>query len=289
MVVVYSCAGLANKMFHYAFYKALELKGEDVYLDVDSYIVDRWNFENIFLTDVFDNVHYRKSTKFKRAARRTLFDKVYTHLSSFFGGAYYINWGFKYDKNVFSKSNDSYCLVGNWQSEQYFIDIKDEIYSAFQFKPFLDERNREISRKMANENSVAIHVRKGLSYQQEVIFDGTCPIEYYQRAILYMKEHVKNPVFYVFTDNKEWVLKHFTDFDYTLCDWNPTSGKLNYLDMQLMSSAKHNIIANSTYSWWGAWLNKNSQKIVIAPALWFNPINKLYSQVEIVPKDWIAI
>ncbi|NUN81029.1 alpha-1,2-fucosyltransferase, partial [Bacteroides ovatus] len=76
-----------------------------------------------------------------------------------------------------------------------------------------------------------------------------------------------------------------TDLDYTLCDWNPTSGKQNYLDMQLMSCAKHNVIANSTYSWWGAWLNENSDKIVIAPKRWFNKI----VTPDILPEQWIKI
>lgn len=72
-------------------------------------------------------------------------------------------------------------------------------------------------------------------------------------------------VFNVFTDNPEWIKTHMPDFEYTLVDWNPVSGKRSFRDMQLMSCAKHNIIANSTYSWWGAWLNSNPHKIVIAP------------------------
>lgn len=138
---------------------------------------------------------------------------------------------------------------------------------------------------MLSENSVAIHVRKGADYQSKQNRKNTCTIDYYRLAIDYIRMHVQNPVFYVFTDNKDWVIENFTDLDYTLCDWNPTSGKQNYLDMQLMSCAKHNVIANSTYSWWGAWLNENSDKIVIAPKRWFNKI----VTPDILPEQWIKI
>lgn len=289
MVVIFSGAGLANKMFHYALYKALETKDFDVYLNVKSYVISKWSHESVQLKDVFDNIKFKESTKFKRAAKITLFDKIYIHLSSLFGGHYYIYYGFKFNNNIFNFKAKNCCLIGNWQSEKYFENIKDKIRADFRFRDFSDDRNIKISHKMKQENSVAIHIRKGIDYKTNIIFKNTCPIDYYQRAISYIKAHVENPIFYIFTDNKEWVKEHFTNFDYILCDWNPTNGKQNYLDMQLMSCAKHNIIANSTYSWWGAWLNMNPNKIVIAPALWFNPINKLYSQVEIVPQDWITL
>jgi hypothetical protein len=104
-----------------------------------------------------------------------------------------------------------------------------------------------------------------------------------------MKESVVDPVFYVFTDNQDWVKENIKDIEYTLVDWNPTSNKRNFRDMQLMSCAKHNIIANSTYSWWGAWLNRNPDKIVIAPEPWFNPEVKFYKHNKVASDLWVKI
>lgn len=143
---------------------------------------------------------------------------------------------------------------------------------------------------MRNENSIAIHLRKGADYlKSDLMGKGLCPVEYYISAINYIKSHVDNPVFYVFTDNPNWVKENLPNFDYTLVDWNPVSGKRSFRDMQLMTYAKHNIIANSTYSWWGAWLNSNPDKIVIAPKKFFNPVNDFFSKSDIICEDWIAL
>ena len=286
MIVVYSNAGLANRMFHYALYKALEVKGIDVYFDEKSYVPE-WSFETTTLMDVFPNIQYRESLQFKRASKKTFLDKIVIHCSNLFGGRYYVNYRFKYDDKLFTKleTNQDLCLIGLWQSEKYFMDVRQEIQKCFQYRSFVDDKNVKTAQQMLSENSVAIHVRKGEDYQQNRIWKNTCTIDYYRLAIDYIRMHVQNPVFYVFTDNKDWVIENFTDLDYTLCDWNPTSGKQNYLDMQLMSCAKHNVIANSTYSWWGAWLNENSDKIVIAPKRWFNKI----VTPDILPEQWIKI
>jgi hypothetical protein len=116
-----------------------------------------------------------------------------------------------------------------------------------------------------------------------------CSKEYYDRSVAYVMEHVEIPVFYLFTDNSDWVKENILDFEYVLVDWNSTSGKRNFRDMQLMSCAKHNIIANSTYSWWGAWLNPNPDKIVIAPEPWFNPNIEYYKRNSVVADWWIKM
>ncbi len=113
-----------------------------------------------------------------------------------------------------------------------------------------------------------------------------CGADYYMAAIDYIKAHVDHPVFYVFTDNPSWLKDNMPAFDYTLVDWNEVSGKRSFRDMQLMSCAKHNIIGNSTYSWWGAWLNPHPDKIVIAPDRFFNVTNDFFAKQDIVCEDW---
>ena len=165
-----------------------------------------------------------------------------------------------------------------------------EVRDSFVFKPFQDIRNIEIALEMSNCNSVAIHVRKGADYNSS-INSGVCDLAYYKKGIELISEKIVNPVFYIFSDNPMWVKENFSFIEYKYIDWNPTTGFGNHLDMQLMSNAKHNIIANSTYSWWGAWLNPNKDKIVMAPFIWFNKdsIPKSSIELSMIPKNGFAI
>ena len=180
-------------------------------------------------------------------------------------------------------------IIGFFQRADMVEQLEERIRKDLQFVPF--EPNSpyaELAQKLAGEESVAIHVRKGKDYSALQYFHNTCPESYYIHAIEYMKQHLKDPRFYVFTDNPEWVKKHLPEY----CECigtGITTGWGNHFDMQLMSICKHNIIANSTYSWWGAYLNPNPDKLVIIPSHWFNP--QLYPDPEdaLLAKGWISL
>ena len=114
-------------------------------------------------------------------------------------------------------------------------------------------------------------------------------MNYYKIAIQEIQVRVKNPKFFVFTDDADWVKDEFSKIlkKYQLVDWN--LGSDSWQDMALMSNCKHNIIANSSFSWWGAWLNKNDKKIVIAPEKWFSSADEYYNTKDIIPSNWIKI
>ena len=121
-------------------------------------------------------------------------------------------------------------------------------------------------------------------------YQNTCPVDYYRNAVDYMKKNVDSPKFFVFADNPQWVKENFSWLDYTLVDWNPSAGPGSHLDMQLMSLCHHNIISNSTYSWWSAFLNENPDKVVVLPRQWFNPSSCEQSTSEPVQcPGWIAL
>jgi hypothetical protein len=288
MIIVKMQGGLANKMFQYAFYKNLESKGLEVYVD-DISFKPRWDFEDMKLSEVFPNIKINYATlkdikrlggggsivdliKRKIIKRNTFIDER--------------------DKkpSFYERIGDDLYLQGTWSNEAYFRHIGEKIRNDFKFKEFINKKNIDLCKKFANEESVAIHFRKGKDYDNPLM-RGTCDKFYYQEAIDYIKNKIANPKFYVFTDNKDWVQKNIKNLSYTLIDWNPIAGLDNYIDMQLMSLVKHNIIANSTYSWWGAWLNNNPKKIVVGPKNWFNPINEEYKEKnsQKIPKDWIAL
>ena len=287
MVVVYIAAGLANKMFQYAFSRGLMSHGLDVFLDQTSFQPE-WSFEDIALEEVFPNIEIKNAPNnmFSLAYKKDLLSRIYRRMSAFFpNNRYLMERPFIYDELIYKKATSNCIFCGLWQTELYFNFCEKDVRRNF--TPFQDDQNIQLAEKMKNENSVAIHIRKGADYLKRNIWDGTCSVEYYNQAINYLKEHVSNPVFYLFTDNPKWVEENLKDIDYKLVDWNPVSGKQSYRDMQLMSYAKHNIIANSTYSWWGAWLNNNPQKIVVAPKIWFNP--KIEKAPYIIPERWIRL
>lgn len=293
MISVCVQAGLANQMFCYAFARGLKHKGLDVYIDQHSFKPRKeWAFEFVRLQDAFPNIEIKPTPKgkFKYSVGNGWKFRIMRKLSNIFGKEkYVIEPAFTYIPNMENYATDNCNYVGLWQTEKYFEDSKDDVRKQFSFLPFDELKNIELAKKMQNENSVAIHFRKGSDYMKFDLYQGICPPEYYLKAIQYIKEYVDAPVFYVFTDNPRWVRDNIHGVKYTMVDWNPTSGKRNFRDMQLMSCAKHNIISNSTYSWWGAWLNKNPDKIVIAPEPWFNPESIYYKDNKIVPDSWVKM
>lgn len=300
MIAVNVNAGLANQMFHYAFGRGLINKGYDVFFDQINFRYRKeWIFENIRLQDAFPNIEIKEMPKGKfkwicihetnKVSKGLRLIMINFH--NLIGDEKYIfETDYGYISDIEGKITKNCILKGFWQSEKYFAHCKDDIRKQFSFLPFDEKKNIAIMNKMEKENSVAIHLRKGADYlQSELMGKGLCGVEYYIKAIEYIKQNVDNPVFYVFTYNPEWVKNNLPKFDYILVDWNEVAGKKNFRDMQLMSCAKHNIIANSTYSWWGAWLNPNPNKIVIGPTKFFNPINKFFSSSDIMCEDWVRI
>lgn len=294
MVAVALTDGLANRMFQYAFGLGLKEEGINVIYDKCHYkrkVDQTWEF--VDLNDPFPNI-----------------DISYTKLSHFFftfpgfikGSKYLIKlfkWlrienvfiepSLAYIPNIKDKVQKKTLFYGHWQTELYFCNCVDIVKKQFSFLPFNEDKNIECCKMMKEVESVAIHVRKGKDYYQWKSTHGICEKDYYLSAVNYIKQHIKNPVFYVFTDNKQWVINNFVDFDYVLVDWNPIKGKYNFRDMQLMACSKHNIIANSTYSWWGAWLNNNPNKIVIAPKRWVNGSEPFLVDNNIIPERWIRL
>lgn len=293
MVSVCFQGGLANRMFQYAFYRCLLSKGWDASIDNHNFSPrKRMTYEAVNINDAFPNliIKYTSTNKFRFCLIYGFKGRLLRWFNSLITKEKYIyETEFKYCPNTFDLISDNSEFIGLWQTEKYFFEIAEDIRMQFTFRPFTEDKNVCVAEKMKNENSVAIHIRKGKDYTSDNLWNNTCPIDYYYNAIHYIKNHVNNPRFYLFTDNMEWVEDNIKDIEYTLVDWNPIKGKYNFRDMQLMSCVKHNIISNSSYSWWGAWLNPNPEKIVVAPKIWFNPALDYYKNNNIVCDSWIAL
>lgn len=287
-IVVNLACGLANRMFQYSYYLYLKKKGYDV--KVDYYTISTLAHEDVQWNRIFPMANLDLAKKwdvFRLGGGSSLLSKIRRRYLPYTCKVQYMPTAFSIENIMLDAEK---YIFGVFQNASMVDDIKEDVQRLFSFASFEDGRNKLLENKLKLENSIGIHVRKGNDYTSRIWYQNTCTLEYYRNAISYIKERVENPQFYVFADNPEWVQENFKEFDYYLVECNPTAGWGSHFDMQLMSSCKHNIISNSTYSWWGAFLNKNEDKIVILPKQWFNPLSCDESTSEKVQcKDWIAL
>jgi hypothetical protein len=195
-------------------------------------------------------------------------------------------------KNLYNlRPKNNVYLDGYFQSYLYFDNISNVIKSEFSF---LEQPSILASKFLHEINttfSVSIHIRSFNSGKKNDTskINGICGSDYYNKAIEYIKERVQDPIFYIFTDDYEWARKNIIPYNSTNFRFITYNDILDHEidDFRLMSACKYNIIANSTFSWWAAWLNKEPEKIVIAPSIWF--AQKFINQNEIYPENWIKI
>jgi hypothetical protein len=200
---------------------------------------------------------------------------------------YIVERQFNFDPDMLTLRHDAY-YEGYWQTERYFKDIADSIRADFTLIDAPDDTTRSLIEGMNKHSAVSLHVRRGL-YVTHPVFSavhGACGPDYFEKAIAYISERVQSPHFYIFSDDHVWAKEHIKPpFPTTYVDH--TNAETPHADILLMSSCKHHIIANSTFSWWGAWLNPSPEKIVVGPSKWFN--QGKYNTADILPAAWIRI
>ena len=183
---------------------------------------------------------------------------------------------------------DGIYLDGSWQSEKYFADIENIVRQEFTVKTPPTGKNKELAEQITSRESVSLHIRRGdfVSNSHTNQVHGTCDLDYYFRCVEHLTQTVKNPHFFIFSDDPEWARDNLKlPYPMTLVDHN--GADKNYEDLRLMSQCKHHIIANSTFSWWGAWLNQNPEKIVLAPKRWFKSDD--YKPKDLIPDGWSKV
>lgn len=192
-----------------------------------------------------------------------------------------------FDPSIFNISKDAY-LVGYWQSEYYFKDIENLLRVELTVAKEPDLDNRSLLRHIESTNSVSLHVRRGdyVSDPKVATVLAFCGSKYYRQSIIYLKKTVVKPHIFVFSDEPEWARRHLElDYPVTYVELNGTAR--DYEDLRLMSRCKHHIIANSSFSWWGAWLATFPEKLVIAPARWFNDTRR--NNPDLLPVGWVTV
>jgi Glycosyl transferase family 11 len=276
MIIIQVEGGLGNQMFQYALGLSFVSRGITVKLDISKF--EKQQSHNGFELDTV----FAVAPLYCSGMERTLV-KAYSKLRNKIQDTPYkekADWQWNYHPDV-NKLRSGY-LKGYWQCEKYFSPAASLVKQQFRFPALADEVNISMLKKIKDCNSVSIHIRRG-DYLSPGI-SASIGTAYYNEAIQYISSKITSPVFFIFSDDIEWAKKNIQAAEKEFISWN--KGSNSYIDMLLMSHCKHNIIANSSFSWWGAWLNNNTEKMVIAPDPWM-PAHS--TEKDIIPEKWILL
>ncbi|MBP5406293.1 alpha-1,2-fucosyltransferase [bacterium] len=289
MIIVKLMGGLGNQMFQYAFGKALETKFKDT-TSFDKSWFDQ-KFENVtprvFGLDAFNiSLHFIDPKRlFFRNPRHSWFKILKQKIKGKIVCQKITEACFSFNQ---IKPNGNFYLEGYWQNNEYYEGIRKIIVEEFHFPKFSCPEDINLQDMICGCESVAVHIRRGdyVSSPKTNQYHGTCSMKYYKDAVNKILSEIPDVKFFLFTDDPDFVKANFGFLsDSTLVSNNQRS---EIDELNLMHLCKHFIIANSSFSWWGAWLSQNPNKIVIAPKQWFNN-TEANEKCKIVPKDWIRI
>lgn len=277
--------GLGNQMFQYAFYLKLKVHFPGTKIDISHYeehpAHNGYELQKVFSVTpgycTMDDLQLLKDIK--QSIPHKIRRKLAGHQPSVF---YEHTMGYDFKPEVLQVRKPTF-FSGCWLSEKYFADISESVRSAFKFPEFNEEKNLSMTEYMEGRDSISMHVRRG-DYAGDNNYEGVCDRSYYRRCLDFVLKKAKDPLVLVFSDDPDWCASNLdlpSGTEITIVDWNRQNN--SYRDMQLMSQCRYNIIANSTFSWWGAWLNRDALEI-LSPNKWYNSEEKRAG--DIIPPGW---
>ena len=291
MDIVRFKSGLGNQMFQYAFYQALRSRERCVKANLGYYSKhpEKMRFS---LTEVFPQIslEYISDEEFEIIDSEWRRIKENESKLDIFLGDYKNRFfwveekGFCYHPEVFETQNCTF--VGYWQSEKYFQGLRDILLKDFYFA-YGEKKLEDLCNKiLLGDQYVSVHIRRGDYLNNPKVWGALSQSNYYINSICFMKEKIGTPQIVFFSDDIQWVKQKYHYENAIYIEESMFDSYQSWYDMRLMSCCSHNIIANSSFGWWGAWLNKNENKIVIAPAKWTFDGR---IQKDICPSDWIRL
>lgn len=291
MAIVKIHYGLGNQLFQYAFARSLSLKvGYETKLDVSFYkILQEQKHPRIFQLNKFSTkLDFASPEEIKLLTDTTFLSRRWRQITNCWTPYYkrkvVLEKTLEFDPRMFEVHECSF-LHGYWQDARYFEEYEDEIRKELQFEIDSDDENLETLHQIKETEAVCLHIRRGDYLTDKYSIDnvGVCSHTYYTAAIDLLASKVPNPTFFLFSDDPEWVKKNFRiKYPSKVIENNSEANAI--ADLQLMSSCKHQIISNSSFGWWGAWLNNYPWKVVIAPKIWRKNGPSMY-----MPKTWIRL
>lgn len=281
-------------MFQYAFGRSLaDRLGVELAVDLSDTTLQ---IHNGFELDTVFNIHVKIATKTDLHAvlgwqRFKFIRNIIVKPGRIFAGVirYIVEPHFHFASEML-RLPDKVYLDGYWQSEKYFFQARENIRREFAFRYPPSEINEITVSELLNtdETTISLHVRRGDFINNPTVHQvhGVCSLDYYRAAIHYLVARIKHPRFYVFSDDLEWANSNL-NLSYPHVFISHNRGKTSYEDMRLMSLCHHHIIANSSFSWWGAWLNPSPEKIIVAPKNWF--VTSERNSQDVIPEGWITL
>lgn len=292
MDIVRFKGGLGNQMFQYAFIEALRSRGRCVMASIGGYAKNPKArefsicnvFTNINLGFVSDAIFDEIDEKWKKIKQDEVEKQLFcnNYEERFFWVEDVVKEPGVYHPNVFSTKNCTF--VGYWQSEKYFKDVRKLLLTKFTFTKIVPDLEK-FADMLENNGYVSVHIRRGDYLSNQDVYMGVCTREYYLKAIEYIENKNHNTKLIFFSDDMVWVKENLKVPNALYFDKGRFTNYADWYDMYLMSRCRHNIIANSTFSWWGAWLNQNENKIVVAPRRW----HKNNTTPDIWCEEWVRL
>lgn len=293
MIIVKIMGGLGNQMFQYAAANALaKRQGLKLKLDISSYENQGSDTHREYGLGVF-NLQADFASAEELRAYQPIFSKKWPRLIRGIGNRLFRRYNVWHEKSYdydpsFEKIKDGQMIIAYLQSEKYFKDIASSIRQDFSLKPGIEPSLRIYEDKLKDCTPISIHIRRGdyVTHKQAKALLGALDEGYYREAISIINSRIKDPRYFVFAEfpeDIEWSRKNLP----IPVDSVFVEPQKMYQDLWLMSQCQHNIIANSSFSWWGAWLNPNPDKIVISPKRWFSEL--AFNIDDRLPKEWLKL
>ncbi len=275
-IIVCFSGGLGNQMFQYTLARCFMKLNHPVSADVSSYSL--WSTARFELPLVFPAVQIETCTWKEKMYYEKVAGLRYKELKV------YSEEHFQTDMEVLRRQQG--VVEGYWQSRKYVEMVRDDLRRDFRFQRKNDHGLQKMIRDVKNCYAVSVHIRRTDYLQLSSLYEGICTDEYYENAIEYMTRRTADAVLYFFSDDIQWVSEKYKKLkNAVFVKKEMFDDYENWYDMYLMSCCRHNIIANSSFSWWGAWLNGSPDKRVIAPRKWI--AGKEIS--DICPESWIRM
>lgn len=285
MIIVKLIGGLGNQLFQYSLGRSLSIKNNDLLkLDLSDFTKDNPRSYGLGYFNILENFATEEDVN---KIKKTGFLKIVDNFKPYYKRSVIKYKGYDFDPNILKLSGNFY-LDGYWQSEKYFKDIGSIIRKEITLKEPLADKYANLINNIKNTNSISIHIRRG-DYVASKKFSKVYKLldeKYYQKAVGLVAEKINDPQFFIFSDDIDWV-KQNLNIPYPKIFVSGENEIKDYEELVLMSLCKHNIIANSSFSWWGAWLNQNTSKIVISPDKWFN--DETNNAKNLIPENWIRL